>query len=107
MLQQYHFRTTSVQQWTETSFQQKIPYLGTTIPAGYIIQILLHLWNNAATKKGVFDDISSACASLISYYPTDEDDEWRIVLLDDLLKEAEVRNLDQDEKILLDTICFT
>ena len=54
---------------------------------------------------GVFGHFSSNCTSLIKYYLMDEDDEWRTVLLDDLLEEVEIRNLDQDEKSLLDVIC--
>ena len=50
-------------------------------------------------------DLTPDSAFLIEYYPTNEDDEWRTELLDDLLKEAEIRNLDQDEKELLDVIC--
>ena len=52
-----------------------------------------------------FNDIAIDHGDQIEYVQTPEDEEWRTEVLVDLLEEAEVRSLDQDELELLYFVC--
>ena len=54
---------------------------------------------------GVFGNIAIDHASRIKYHQMTDDESWRMEVIDDILQEAEERNLDQDETELLHFVC--
>ena len=57
-------------------------------------------------ETGLFDDdINIEFASLIRYHDVIDDDLWMTEMLDHLLEEADIRNLDEEEKEWISYLC--